>query len=226
MEKQKKVVTFDTLIAEDNTISPSQSTQKELTTNTPNKTLDNIDQPLANEHFWKNENFTKIFYKRKNRFSSNDNEIKEEFLSWHKEIGNKHYNKTTGEFQLKNLNFPQTRLAYSEILHYINLHPLLTIKDKKILKIVKNEVNDKLKNFLMMNTLFAFGVSYSFIFFKARRDKIAVNKVAKENFIRVLFLFTISVIYIDLKFKLKKPYILVDKLCDSNFDEKYFKSYL
>jgi len=181
---------------------------------------------LINKNYWKNENFLKIFFQRTKKFSTDENEIKKEFATWHKELGRKYYNQSKDNFKLDSILLKEKKYSFHDILLFIKFHPLLTRKDEKKIIMINEEIKNNFRRIVVFNTFSGLLISISLIKLKSKINKVQFHITCRENYFKFMFLFILSMLVVDINFKLKKPYLLVDKLITLKMTEKYFQNYL
>jgi hypothetical protein len=181
------------------------------------------DNKLVNEKYWINEAFSPILFKRVKRFCVDEQEIKNEFNLWHKELGDMLYCKEKQKFTLEKL---PKNTQITEINNFLKLHPLLTKNDEKQLELAKRKVNDKYFKYSVMNTCIGFLVIMTYVRRAAKKDKLALSVVMRKNYFLTISLFLLSFIFLDLRFKLNKPFYYIGALKELGLGDKYFKHYL
>jgi hypothetical protein len=188
--------------------------------------LDNKGLELVNKYYWKNENFHLIYFSRKNHFSTDESELKDEYEKWHREIGTRYFNPEIKKFIVDLLPFRQRLRAANEIAKFINYHPLLTIKDQKNLNLIKKEISDKYFRNSVFNTFMGIMVILAFSRNQAASEKKPLALIIKKNYFLSISLLFISFLVLDYSFRLRKYKIFLDSLSEKNMTERYFANYL
>jgi hypothetical protein len=188
--------------------------------------LDNKGLELVNKYYWKNENFHLIYFSRKNHFSTDESELKDEYEKWHREIGTLYFNPDLKKFVVDILPFRQRLKAANEIAKFVNYHPLLTIKDQKNLNLIKKEISDKYFRNSVFNTFMGIMVILAFSRNQAASEKKPLALIIKKNYFLSISLLFISFLVLDYSFRLRKYKIFLDSLSEKNMTERYFANYL
>jgi hypothetical protein len=163
---------------------------------------DSLD--LVNKDLWNKENFHYIFHQRRKQFTKDENLLKEEFNTWHKEMGTTYFNPEIKKFIIDLLPRKQKLKAANDIAKFINYHPLLTLKDQKNLNLIKKELADKYFRNSVFNTICGTFVILTVNMKNSYERKKATFCCRKEklpivNFLIVLFHFYFLTIISDLQ---------------------------
>jgi hypothetical protein len=203
----KQKITFDNLTSNSTSTAPSDQ-----------YLLKDGDTLLVNKEIWKKDEFSKSFFKRKNYFSSDENELKDEFNSWHKELGEKIFDKERKKFTKKFL--------MKELNEYVKLHPNLTLKDEKKLELINKELKQEFFRYYFLNLFIGCSLSLFYLRYKSIQAKQPLRNVVRQYYFKIIFIFFLSNIWLDITFKLKKPQLMADKLNKKKMIDKYFIEYL
>ncbi len=198
-----------------------ENLQEEDITKQSDKSLE-----LVHPDFWKDEIFHNIYFQRTKKFTSDNNELKSEFLKWHKAIGLKYYNPELKKFMINYLPIKMRLSSSGEILRYINMHPLLTFQDKKNLNIIKQEIFDKYLSCSISNTIFGIAIIYSFSNRQATKTKEPLAKVIRKHYVFSIAMMFLSFVILDAGFRYRKHNLITESLYQKNMVNKYFQNYL
>jgi hypothetical protein len=209
MEKNiSKIITFDNLENEDL------------------EKIDDTSHDLVNKNCWSEEEFQYIYFKRKNKFSSNDLELKKEYNKWHKELGLKYYDPHEKKFRIHNLTMKQKIKTSPDLIKYLLRHPLLDNKDKKHVKsIIQNQNYIFFRN-SVMNTILGIFVLLMIFRKLAKIQKVPLPKLIKKNFFFSILAFLLSMVVLDVSYRMKNHRIVTDYLYENHMVDKYFQNYL
>lgn len=208
MEKNKKI-TFESLVEKE---------KHEF-----NK---NEDSDLITKKYWEHENFHNIFYARTNRFSKDENELKKEYDTWHKEMGRTYYSPVLHQFTIDDLSTKLKVKSSNDIIKYLNYHPLLTLKDKKNISLIKREIEDKYFRNSVINTCLGLFVIISICRRQAFKEKTNLAVVVKKHYFLAVSSLFMSFVIIDFGFRYRKYKFLVKSLYDKKMVDRYFENYL
>jgi len=208
MEKNK--ITFESIIEQERKNS---------------ETSENSDL-LIKKNYWEHENFHNIFYTRTKRFSKDENELKKEYDTWHKEIGLTYYNPELHKFTIDDLATKLRLKSSNDIIKYLNYHPLLTLKDKKNISLIKKEIEDKYFRNSVINTCLGLFVIISICRRQAFKEKTNLAQVVKKHYFLAVSSLFMSFVIIDFGFRYKKHKFLIDSLYDKKMVDRYFDKYL
>jgi hypothetical protein len=182
---------------------------------------------LINKNYWNNKKFSTIFFKRRMRFSEDENENKKEYDLWHNELGKKYYDKALHKFTLDNIPYFSKKYIFYDLLIFLKFHPLLTFKDQQNIKLFKSELDNRIKNYSLGNYFFGLLSFIVYIKIKTYNNlKTPFFSLAKIYSSKFLILFIGSCLFINARHDYDKPYKLIEFLKEQNLIDKYFKNYL
>jgi hypothetical protein len=208
MEKNK--ITFESIIEQEN--------------NDLNKNVSS-DMPIK-KNYWEHENFHNIFYTRTKRFSKDENELKKEYDTWHKEMGRAYYSPELHKFTIDDLTTKHKLKSSNDLIKYLNYHPLLTLKDKKNISLIKKEIEDKYFRNSFINTCLGLFVIISICRKQASKEKTNLAQVIKKHYFLAISSLFMSFVIIDFGFRYKKYKLLINSLYDKKMVDRYFDKYL
>jgi len=113
-----------------------------------NRTINFSPDDLANQNIWKEKFFENILYQQLKKSHIEDpKEIRDEYISWHKNLLGSIVNPKTKAF--KNTSF-------ANALKVMNIHPYITKKDKKNLDLIRSQIKDNYRKQYIVNCIFGF----------------------------------------------------------------------
>jgi len=184
--------------------------------NQGNKNNNEDSEILVNSKgYYLSSEFQNIFFNRRKTFSGEPSELQKEYFIWHKELGNKIYNKSNKKFN--------SIYDFVKINNFLIAHPNLTVKDEKELLVFKNEINSKYNRLLVLNSCIG---GLFFIMF-LRRQRNSLKNFVLTNKIRITFSVMSSLVLFDILFRTNiKTKFLIENLEKKGLVIKYFNNYL
>lgn len=190
-----------------------------LLESTNNATKNNVrlDIPLVNEEYHKSSEFSQNYYNKFGLFSNDENLLKREYLSWHKQLGLAIYDPIRK--QITNPN-------YSKIMQFLKTHPSLTNKDQRTLLLVRSDVNDRYIRYLVLTyTVWAGLVTVLIRRYKNTNE--TFRTAVLNNKFRIISAAFISFFAFDVLFKTTfKNQSIINVLEKRQLKARYFDSYL
>lgn len=175
-----------------------------------------IENNLINENIHQENFFEKIIFDKYKREITDKEELKSEYLIWHKETLKSLLVENSFFFQKKN---------FKKAFNIMNIHPYLTMRDKRNIELIRTKIKDKYQRLLFFNS----GFTFMLILFLLRRNNrnIETRIIIKTNMVRILMYIMISFASFNIFFNhYYKINFLNEYFQQENLTQKLIKEYI
>ena len=180
------------------------------------KNIINETNELYNENFYKSNDFLELYYKKYNKLPKEE-ERKEEYNKWHRDLGKNIYDVKNNKF-IKNISL-------IEKIAFLRYHPLLTHKDMINLKVLKNNLEEKHKRSFLIS--YISGMVLFSIYINIKMGKGNLRKYVFSNKRKIFIFIILSVFSFDIVYKLALKNEYVNQILEhKGMKKKYFDDYL
>jgi len=182
-----------------------------------NRKINSTADDLANPNIWKETFFENVLYQQlKENYIQDQNEIKDKYISWHRNLLGSMINPKTKAF---------ANTSFSNAMKVMNIHPFLTKKDKKNLELIKSQIKDSYRKQYIFNCFFGFILVLVMI--SRKFPKVELRELVKKQKFRILgynmFIFIAYDTFFNSVVKLR---LLNQYSQEYNLTQKYISDYL
>jgi hypothetical protein len=171
---------------------------------------------LLDKKHWLTQEFQEDFFKRNKRFSSEENELMNDFIKSHKIEGERIFDKSQNKLKI---------LSIKRVVNYLSIHPWMTVYDNKKIQLIREDIKTKFIRILFFNSFVVFPL---FIIVNFRRAGIrSRHQITRPIIFRTLFYLAFFLLFQDLTYK--KFYFFYNfnkRFQEDKIFKKYFNDYL
>jgi hypothetical protein len=183
---------------------------------------DQGDEILVNKEFWNNNNFLQQLFTRR-QFTNDEIILKNEFFKWHKELGSTLYDIKQKRFYTKR----EKNVSMKRLTSFMSIHPLLTIKDKKKIDLIKNEIDQSYYKHFIFGSLIGGFVLLGYLSIRFKKSLNEMRKYAIQHKFKTFFTLLFAYSSMNIYFVTRKvPVLFTNSMTKKGLTKKYFEDYL